>query len=442
MAQRRSQLRVSLRASTLDGTCHAAMVGFGETFFPAFALLLAGSPFQVGLLTTVPVLVGSGFQLLSPLGAAWTGNKAWVVASAVLQASTFAPIAMLAWSGPEAYGWLLVYVSIYWVLALGINPQWNAWMGHMIPARIRSRYFGRRNIPVHLVLFLSVVAGGTILHAAELSALGAAAGFVAVFALAAASRLMSAWFLSRQHDPGPQTADDTLPLHEVVRGFRDKPYGKLVRLLVLMTGAVHLSSAYFTPFMLQKLGLSYAQFTMLTGTLVMARVLSSTYWGDIARVFGNRRALQVAAVLLVPLPGLWLVSTNFGYLFVLQLFAGFAWAGFDLATILNFFDCTDHRDRARVLSLFNLLNGCAVVVGSLVGGLVLRTIGDGGYLWVFAGSSVMRAATVARFGRGVGARRAVEHSFQDVFIRVMGVRAGQGQDVRPLVMGDDARRRK
>jgi hypothetical protein len=54
----------------------------------------------------------------------------------------------------------------------------------------------------------------------------------------------------------------------------------------------------------------------------------------------------------------------------------------------------------------------------------------------------MRAATVARFTRGVGARRAVEHSFQDVFIRVIGVRAGQGQDVRPLVMGDDVRRRK
>ncbi|HSP98531.1 MAG TPA: hypothetical protein VL049_15010 [Candidatus Dormibacteraeota bacterium] len=58
-------MRRSLRASVVDGAACAAMTGFGETYFPAFGLLLGASPFQVGLLTTVPILCGAGAQLLA-----------------------------------------------------------------------------------------------------------------------------------------------------------------------------------------------------------------------------------------------------------------------------------------------------------------------------------------------------------------------------------------
>jgi hypothetical protein len=37
------------------------MLGFGETYFAAVALLLGATPFQVGLLATFPVLAGAAF---------------------------------------------------------------------------------------------------------------------------------------------------------------------------------------------------------------------------------------------------------------------------------------------------------------------------------------------------------------------------------------------
>jgi MFS family permease len=189
--------------------------------------------------------------------------------------------------------------------------------------------------------------------------------------------------------------------------------------------------------MLDELRLSYAEFTLLNAAVALSRMISSAYWGEIARTYGNRRALQVSAVLVVPLPALWLVSEHTGYLLVLQLLAGFAWAGYELTLFLNFFDCTDEANRSRVLSLYNLGNGAAMVIGTLLGGLLLRHFGSTGYFHVFLASAVLRALSVLFLARRAGLRRPGEHTFENVFLRVISFRPGQGPRLRPLILNGD-----
>lgn len=410
------------------------MVGFGETYFPAFALFLGATSFQAGLLTTLPLLAGALFQLVTPFGAGWLGNKRWVVISAVLQGLTFVPIGLSMWAGELGYPWLLLWVCIYWSLALGINPAWNVWMGRLVPMRVRSTYFGRRNVPIQIALFVSLVGGGLLLHTTERSAWGAAAGFVLIFALAGASRLTSSGFLMRQIEPATAKPPQPVRTFALLARLRHEPAGRVMLLIVFMHASVFVAAPYFTPYMLDSLGLSYAEFTFLNGVVVIARVLSSSYWGRTARSFGNRRTLQVAAFLIVPLSGLWAVSSNFYFLIGLQLLAGFAWAGFELLVVLSFLDTTDEASRARVLSIFNLLNGIAVVGGSIVGGILLNAFGSEGFVYVFIGSSVLRALAVLTFARGAGIRRAAEHDFEQVLVRVISFRPGQGPALRPVVM--------
>jgi MFS family permease len=414
-----TRLRRSLRASIVDGAACAAMSGFGELYFPAFGLLLGASAFQVGLLTTVPMLIGASVQLWAPRLAHRAGDKRFVVACAVLQALLFAPIAWLALAGGDGYPPLLLAVALYWSLALGINPVWNAWMGRMVPPVARSRFFGRRGAAINAALLASTLAGGLLLHVAADSVWGAARGFVAVFALAGMSRLVSARFLAVQHDPRHGPPPPRPSLAAVVRGLRGRPYGRLIALLVLMMGAVHLSAAYFPPYMLRELGLSYAEYAVLNAAVLLSRIVSSPYWGEVARRHGNRRALQVSGTLLVPLAGLWVLSDHFLYLIALQVFAGFAWAGFELATVLTLFDATRDDERAGALSLYVLLNGVAIVVGSLLGGTILRGLGSLGYPTIFLLSTALRAAILASLARGVGVRRSGEHRFRTVFVEVI-----------------------
>ncbi len=437
-----SQLRRSLRASTLDATFDAAKIGCGELYFAAFALLLGATPFQVGVLATVPILLGSVFQLLSTVVAHRIGDRVWVIGSAALQAAVFVPIVLLARVASGGYPWLLAWVCIYWMLNLGVNPAWNAWMGRMIPPVVRSRYFGRRNVAVHSLIFLSLLLGGFLIDAASRTQLGAATGFAAAFTIAAVSRAVSVWFLTRQHDPGPfVAAEHRVATRTLLPGFWKQPYGRLIGLMGLISGAVNISMAYFTPYFLHALNLSYARFTILGAAIVVARVLSSSYWGEIARIYGNRRALQVSAVLIIPLSSLWVVSDNFGYQIALQLVGGFAWAGFELTTFLNLFDCTEDRNRAQVLSIYNLFNGVMIVTGSMLGGAVMHAVGDAGYHPIFIISSMCRALIVVFLARGVSVkRRGGEHSFRDVFTRVVTLRPSEGDDVGPVVIDEEPRR--
>jgi MFS family permease len=436
-----SVLRRSLRACTIDAAGSAAMIGFGETYFPAFALLLGASPFQVGVIATVPILVGAAFQLVATVAAHRIGDRLWVIGSAALQVLVFFPIAWLTRSRDGGFPLLFVWVCVYWMLNLGLGPAWNAWMGRMIPPLIRSRYFGRRNVAVQSLMFLSLLAGGFLIDAAQRTHLGAGVGFAGSFGLAALSRAISTWFLTRQRDPGAGARTERLPTRRFLSRFMRQPYGRAILLIVLMGGSVNISAAYFTPFMLHSLNLSYARFTILTATAVVARILASPYWGEIASSYGNRRALQVASVLIIPLSSLWLVSHNFAYLLGLQMVAGFAWAGFELATVLNLFDCTTDRNRAQVLSIYSLLNGVAIVAGSLVGGTVVHVLGDHGYAVIFVVSSFCRAAVVLSVASGVGVRRrSKEHSFRNVFVRVITLRPGEGEDVDAVVLDEEPHR--
>ena len=439
-----SRLRGSLRASIVDGAACAAMTGFGETYFPAFGLLLGASPLQVGLLTTVPMLCGAVAQLLAPRLAHRVGDRRFVIGAAALQAACFAPIAGLALGdgGSGRYPLLLAWVALYWMLALGIHPVWNAWIGRLVPTPVRHRFFAVRGAAVNALLLGSTLGAGLLLQGSASSGWGAANGFLALFTLAGISRLVSVRFLGAQHDPRVGPAPRRPRLLAIARGMGRHAYGRLVALLVLMMGSVHLSAAYFTPYMLERLGLSYAEYTLLNAAVLASLIVSSAYWGEMARRYGNRRALQVSGTLLVPLSALWVVSDHFAYLIALQVVAGFAWAGFELAIVLNLLDATDDADRAQVLSLYTLLNGVAIVTGSLIGGVALRAMGEQGYHVLFLCSSALRALVMLRLARGVGVRREREHSFPTVFVRVLSLRPGRGQEWRPLIFDERPRRRR
>jgi len=109
----------------------------------------------VGLLTTLPMLGAAFGQLAAPRLAHLVGARCFVVSAALVQALCFVPLGALALGSGNRYLPRLAGVTLYWLLALGINPVWNAWMGRLVPAYLRGRFFGRRNAAVNAALLCS-----------------------------------------------------------------------------------------------------------------------------------------------------------------------------------------------------------------------------------------------------------------------------------------------
>ena len=393
----RLHLRKNLRSSIIDGACFSTMVGLGETYFSAFVLAVSGSQVASGLVTTIPFLSGSILQLVSPRAVdAMNSHRRWVMTCVVTQSLSFLPLMAAALAGHVPTAVVFLLAAVYWGGGMAAGSAWNTWMGRITLPRLRAGFFGFRTRVMQACTLLGVVAGGSALE------WGKAAGypvtiFAGLFFAAWLMRFISSRMLARMTEP-PLTDDDhrVVPIRDVLSKFVGRDGRLFVYLLAVQFGQ-QVAAPYFNPFLLKHLAFSYWEYTMLLAAAFIGRSASSAMWGQYARRFGTRSLLIVGGVGIIPLAALWMASPSFWYLFGLQFFAGAAWAAFDLANFLLYFETIDAEERTSVLTAFNLFNGISYVSGSLLGGLLLRSFGEGqaAYEIVFGLSTLVRLATLS-----------------------------------------------
>jgi MFS family permease len=380
------------------------MVGFGETYLPAFALAVGLGELMAGLISSIPLLAGGVMQMISPAAIRWLGShKRWVVACATVQAVAFVPFIIAALQGVIGPVVALAVASVYWASGLAAGPAWNTWIGTVVPHRVRARFFATRTRASQAAVLGGFLLGGLSLryaggqdHAQLLLA------FAILFTVAGCFRLFSVALLGSQSEPVPIPPQMRyIPLGELFAQLRTDGGGRFLVFLAAVQGAVQMAGPYFTPFMLKKLEFGYGQYVVLIAIAYLTKVLSLPMWGRVAHTLGARKLLWVGAVGIAPLSGGWLVSQHFSWLLCLQFFGGVTWAAYELAFFLLFFESIDEDERTSMLTAYNLINTTAWVTGSLIGGLVLFWFQASfqGYLIVFGLSSLARFAALLLLSR-------------------------------------------
>jgi MFS family permease len=429
-----------------DAASFSLMVGMGESYLPAFVLAMGLGDLAAALITTVPLLAGGILQMVSPSAVKRLGShRRWVVLCAMLQASTFLPLVIAALVGRIHVALVFLIAAVYWGAGLGTGPAWNTWAETLVPSRIRARYFARRSRLAQAGVLVGFLIGGLALH------LGAAWdhrlwAFALVFLVAACCRYTSAALLASQSEPCPPNGDHRhVALPEFFGRLRHGADGRLLIYLLCVQGAVQVAGPYFAPFMLSHLKFSYAQFVGVIAVSFVAKSLSAPLMGRIAHRCGARRLLWVGGVAIIPLSGMWLVSDNYGYLLLVNALAGAAWAGYELAFFLLFFESIAAEERTSLLTTYNMVHSAAAVAGTIVGSLMFAILGNGyiGYMGVFAASAVFRATTLLLLTRVPDGRRAAPApSAEPPPTRTLAVRPSAGSIDTPILPSARAAGRK
>jgi MFS family permease len=407
-----------LRASLGDGVGFGGMVGMGETYLPAFALAVGLGELVAGLVASVPLLAGGVLQTVSPWGIRRLGShKRWVLGCATIQALSFLPLLVAALRGGITGGGLLIVATLYWAAGLATGPAWNTWIGTLVPRPIRARFFARRTRFSQAAVFAGFLSGGLALQAAS-SRQQVLVAFAALFAVAGGCRLVSVWMLARQSEPIPIPKDmQDLNWRAMGRCLACQSSGRLLLYLVAIQAAVQVSGPFFAPFMLKQLEFSYGAYVSLISLAYLAKVMTLPLWGNVAQRVGAWRLLWIGSLGIVPLSAAWLLSQHLAWLCALQVVGGMAWGAYELAFFLLFFESIREEERTSLLTLYNLINTSAVVIGSLIGGALLLIAGTtfSAYLMIFALSGFARLAALGLLtcviprdintaGRGLGLR--------------------------------------
>ena len=380
------------------------MVGFGETYIPAFALALGLGPVAAGMTASVPLLCGAMLQLVTPRGVAHLGtNRGWVVACTALQSLSFVPLIWWAIRGHAELWELLAAASVYWGAGMAGAPAWNSWIATVVPVTVRTSFFAQRGRLGQFAICIGFVFGGLLLQWGEGRGTVLLA-FAIIFALAATSRLVSTALLAACSEPVPprlrRTASADRPpalgLLAAAREMANQPSGAVVMLLWSFVFGAQIAAPYFTPYMLRELRFSYHAFMLVMAASFLAKAVMSPLIGRLASRVGAMRLLGWAVLAATPLALLWLPATNIGYLVVVQVVAGSCWAAYELAVALLFFEAMSDRQRTAAVTIYNVGLAVATVAGACCGGLILRSFGSGhqAYAAVFIGSSLLRLAAL------------------------------------------------
>jgi MFS family permease len=429
-------VRRHLRLSLAEGVSHSVMLGLGETYLAAFALAMGMSDLVSGLAGTIPMCIGGLIQLLAPIGLARVGShRRWVVGCATLQALSFVPLVIGALVGRFSPLLLFACAGLYWASGMGAGPGWNIWIGRLVPAAIRSRYFGFRQAAVQVGTLAGLASAGLWLHrATSTRAVEPALAFALVFTVAFVARSASALLLAAHRDvPSPSPVREAASLRASFLRLGTRSYGRLVVFIASVNAAVWVGSAFYTPYLLRHLGYSYDRYMMLIAATFVSKAVAMPLFGKLVRGLGPRRLLVIGGMGITPLPALWLAAAGtFPGLLSVQLFGGLAWAAFELGSLLLFFDVEDELERTGVLTLFNGFNAVAIAGGSLVGGALLQGApAPWAYVVVFVASASLRLLSLILV-TGVP-DRAWELAAPALRIFLEGVRPTTGAMARPVL---------
>lgn len=364
-------------------------IGFGENYISPYLIALGGDSKDVGFLSAFPNLFAPFFQLLSwPLMRKYSRKKI-ITTLLFLQFLIYIPIISLIFlyfknviSVPIL---LIIFYTIYSIFGNIAAPVWASWIGDIIQKEEIGKFFGKRNSIASIFYLLGMFLGGIILEFTKKEIktrnIGVFLGFGIIFLLAAIFKLFSRYFFIKHYEKKFKPSKESyFSFFDFLREAPKRNYGRFALYVTLIIFATNIASPYFIIYMLKDLKFSYFQFMLVNIATALATFLSMPFWGKFSDEYGNIYTLKIGSFLIPLVALLWTITlilnskTIFIFIFILNLFSGFAWAAFNLAAGNFIFDAASSEKRSLCATYSNILNGFGIFLGANLGNYLIPII--------------------------------------------------------------------
>jgi len=305
----------------------------------------------------------------------------------------YIPIALAFFIERFRVEFLILFVCLYFIVGMIAGSAWSSWMGDLVSEEKRGSYFSKRNTIAGLVSFITLLLGGYLLQISNGSKLEQYIGFAIIFTLALLFRITSFIFLTRKYEPTYNFQQKNgFSFFEFIKKAPSNNYGLFILFLSLMNFSIFIAGPFFTAYMLYDLRLNYLIYTIVLSAAIISKYLSMPTWGKLIDLYGTKKVLTLSAFLMPLVPLLWIFSPNVIYLIIIQLYSGFVWAGFETSSFTFLFDTIIPQRRAKYIAYSNVLNGIALFIGALLGGVLVRynNLFWSKYMLVFIVSTILR----------------------------------------------------
>lgn len=319
-------LRRNIVAGCLGWTFFGLVSG---AFLTRFGQMLGLTKFQFGLLGALPMIVFPARLFASLLVERLGRRKQFFTATFAASRAVWLLVVLIPFViSPDRLGLRAgVFLGLLLVsntlLAMGI-PAWLSWLGDLVPADRRGRFWARRNAlasaaPVLPMLVLSLMFDHMRAQGQELWA------YVIIFGFAVVVGQIDLWIHYKIPEPKMHRVEGTPTLRRLVgEPLRQPNFRRFLYYVGVTTFSTmflgHFSMLYLfkvfegvvvvVPLGFATVHLKTFGFLAAIGVVNVALgVLLSFAWGYLIDRFGNKPLLRLLTLILVPLPLAWLFIT-------------------------------------------------------------------------------------------------------------------------------------
>ncbi len=410
-------IRTSLQASTLDGVLSVIFSATtGGVLLTNFLLKLGATPVEIGLLSSIPMLV----NLLQPVGAHIADRTTsrhnyclWIFGvSRLLWLILLLGIGWVSWSNSDPHQlvlWTLGIILMTHLLGALGSSAWFSWMAALVPHRLRGRYFGIRNSAASFTNLLSVPILGAVVSAWSCET----NGYGVVLLLGVVAGIAGLGFQFLMADVNPQLPQSAALYRSKIKGvtrldseanasqpaqasiLKDTNFLKFLSYFALWTFAVNISAPFFNLYMLDNLDLDLRWVTIYASLISGANLVMLVLWGKLADRVGNRPLLLLVGILVAVTPILWLGAgadslSVWLWLPIIHLLTGAAGAAIDLCGSNIQMELAPVDRPSRYFAIAAAVGGVSGGLGTTAGSFLAQLDYIGGLPGLFALSAVVR----------------------------------------------------
>lgn len=374
----------SLEYVIKDGIFTSIKSGFTESFIMPFAIALNASTGMIAALASLPQLLANFFQLFSEKSLVFFKTRSKLIFwTALIQAFMWLPLLIIPFFAKDYLFLVLLFVTLEAILGTFQGPIYNSMLGDLVPEDKRGEFFGNRNRIISLIHFISTIIAGLIINFFQKldtnKTFYVFVGFGILFAIAFISRLIAAFYKKKIYEEKYVYEKRSSSFIKFLQNMTKDNYGIFVLFVFLLRLAASISTPFFALYLLKDLSLGYFYFTIIIAVSIVANFFAMSFWGRMIDRQGSKKVLTISAFL-VPFSPLLLILAVFIdnplwvfiFLLVEEIFAGIAWAAFNLSTSSFLFDATTPKERIRYISYYNFLVGLGIFLGATLGGLLTK----------------------------------------------------------------------
>jgi MFS family permease len=330
--------------------------------------LIVSLPFWANVLQLVafPLLMRRWSQKQITMRFAWLHIASWGVLAAALP---HIPIDNPAISGRVLF-WIFLIASLTFSI---VSVSWTSWVQEWAPARVRGKYFGRRNRLLQIATVVFVIAAGQSLYALADTNPIAAFQLVIAFGIICRSYSVIAQgiILSTSTTPPHEAGADWNTQFKLLRdadGFK-----RLVLFGALFGFAANLFGPFFNVFMFRELGMPVTHVSWLVVLATGAGAVSLPAWGSMLDRFGNKPVMVFSIVAWMTPGYLWLFVEpgRTWMLYPMWAWGGFISAGFLLGSFNLLLKLVPPGAKTISISIQVAATALATAIAPVIGGSVL-----------------------------------------------------------------------